>query len=88
MGSGHVTLPRGLEVVMESRASNNPIMIPNTPKPPTTPTVIQCVAHALPAMAFFFLFLFAPLFVAFLLTVYIALCKPGYAVSAADTSSV
>ena len=28
-------------------------------------------------MVFFFLFLFVPLFAAFLLTVYIALCKPG-----------
>ena len=48
------------------------------------------VAHALSAMVFFFLFLFlfAPLFAAFLLTVYVALCKPGCAVSAADTSSV
>ena len=39
VGSGHVMLPRGLEVVMESRASSNPIVIPNSP---TTPTVIQC----------------------------------------------
>ena len=46
------------------------------------------VAHALPAMVVFFLFLFMPLFATFLLTVYVALCKPGCAVSAADTSSV
>ena len=46
------------------------------------------VAHALPAMVFFFLFLFMPLFATFLLTVYTVLCKPGCAVSAADTSSV
>ena len=46
------------------------------------------VAYTPPAMVFFFLFLFAPLFAAFLLTVYIALCKPGCAISAADTSSV
>ena len=46
------------------------------------------VAHAPPAMVFFFLFLFAPLFAASLLTVYIALCKLGCAISAADTSSV
>ena len=46
------------------------------------------VAHALPAMVFFFLFLFVPLFATFLLTVYVVLCKPGCAVSAADTSSV
>ena len=39
-------------------------------------------------MVFFFLFLFAPLFAAFLLTVYVALCKPGCAISAADMSSV
>ena len=44
--------------------------------------------HVLPTMAFFFLFLFMPLFAAFLLTVYVALCKPGCAISAADTSSV
>ena len=46
------------------------------------------VAHALPAMVFFFLFLFVPLFAAFLLTVHAALCKPGCAVSTADMSSV
>ena len=46
------------------------------------------VAHALPVMVFFFLFLFVPLFATFLLTVYIMLCKPGCAISAADTSSV
>ena len=49
---------------------------------------IAVVAHALPAMVFFFLFLFTPLLAAFLLTVYVTLCKPGCAVSAADTSSV
>ena len=46
------------------------------------------VARTPPAMVFFFLFLFAPLFAAFLLTVYVALCKPGCAISAAVTSSV
>ena len=48
------------------------------------------VLHTLcpPAMVLFFLFLFVPLFAALLLTVYIVLCKPGCAVSAADTSSV
>ena len=46
------------------------------------------VAHAPPAMVFFFLFFFTPLFAAFLLTIYIVLCKPGCAISAADTSSV
>ena len=51
-------------------------------------TWLVYVALALPAMVFFFLFLFAPLFATFLLTVYVALCKPGCAVSAADTSSV
>ena len=40
MGSGHVMLPRGLEVVIESRASNNPITIPNSP--PVTPTIVWC----------------------------------------------
>ena len=49
---------------------------------------VTLVAHAPPAMVFFFLFLFMPLFAAFLLTVYVTLCKPGCAVSAADTSSV
>ena len=49
---------------------------------------VTCVVHALPAMVFFFLFLFMLLFAAFLLTIYVALCKPGCAVSAADTSSV
>ena len=42
VGSGCVMLPGGLEVVMESGASNNPIIIPNTPKPLTTPTVVHC----------------------------------------------
>ena len=46
------------------------------------------VAHAPPAMVFFFLFLFLPLLFAFVLTAIAALCKPGCAVSAADTSSV
>ena len=50
--------------------------------------VTESVAHAPPAMVFFFLSLFAPLFAVFLLTVYVALCKPGCAISAADTSSV
>ena len=49
---------------------------------------IPAVAHAPPAMVFFFLFLFAPLFAAFLLTIYVVLCKPGCAISAADMSSV
>ena len=31
MGTGHVALPGGLEVVVESRASNNLIIIPDTP---------------------------------------------------------
>ena len=52
------------------------------------PHQIEGVAHALPTMVFFFLFLFTPLFAAFLLTVYIVLCKPGCAISTADTSSV
>ena len=46
------------------------------------------VAHAPLAMVFFCLFLFAPLFATFLLTVYVVLCKPGCAISAADTSLV
>ena len=46
------------------------------------------VAHTPPAMVFFFLFLFVPLFATFILTVYVVLCKPGCAVSAADMSSV
>ena len=46
------------------------------------------VAHAPPTMVFFFLFLFMLLLAAALLTVYVALCKPGCAVSAADTTSV
>ena len=49
---------------------------------------LKDVAHALPTMAFFFLFLFAPLFATFLLTMYVALCKPGCAISAVDTSLV
>ena len=44
------------------------------------------VAHTPLAMVFFFLF--APLFAAFLLTMYVVLCKPGCAISAADTSLV
>ena len=52
------------------------------------PVTLLSVAHAPPAMVFFFLFLFAPLFATFILTVYIMLCKPGCAVSTADTSSV
>ena len=46
------------------------------------------VAHAPPAMALFFLFLFLPLTFAFMLTAVAVLCKPGCAVRAADTSSV
>ena len=46
------------------------------------------VAHALPAMVLFFLFLFLPLTFAFVLTTVVMLCKPGCAISAADTSSV
>ena len=51
-------------------------------------TFSSAVAHAPPTMVFFFLFLFALLFATFLLTVYVALCKPGCAISAADMSSV
>ena len=40
MGTGHVTLPGGLEVVVESRASNNPIVIPGPE--PSTPTTVWC----------------------------------------------
>ena len=39
-------------------------------------------------MVLFFLFLFLPLTFAFVLMAIAVLCKPGYAVSAADTSSV
>ena len=46
------------------------------------------VAHTPPTMVFFLLFLFMPLFTTFLLTIYVMLCKPGCAVSAADTSLV
>ena len=46
------------------------------------------VARAPSTMVFFFLFLFTPLFATFLLTIYVALCKPGCAVSAADMSLV
>ena len=46
------------------------------------------VAHAPPAMVLFFLFLFLPLTFAFVLTAVAVLCKPGCAVSTADTSSV
>ena len=46
------------------------------------------VVHAPPAVVFFFLFLFLPLFVTFVLTAVAMLYKPGCAVSAADTSSV
>ena len=46
------------------------------------------VAHAPPAMVLFFLFLFLPLFFAFVLTAVAVLYKPGCAISAADTSSV
>ena len=41
-----------------------------------------------PAMVLFFLFLFLPLFFAFMLTAAAVLYKPGCAISAADTSSV
>ena len=47
-----------------------------------------CCRCAPPTMVFFFLFLFVPLFAAFSLTVYVTLCKPGCAISAADMSSV
>ena len=50
--------------------------------------MVQIVAHAPSAMVLFFLFLFLPLTFAFLLTAVAVLCKPGCAVSAADTSSV
>ena len=46
----------------------------------------SAVAHAPSAMVLFFLFLFLPL--TFVLTAIAMLCKPGCAVSAADTSSV
>ena len=49
---------------------------------------LTCVAHASPAMVLFFLFLFVPLTFAFVLTAVAVLCKPGCAVSAADTSLV
>ena len=49
---------------------------------------VEIVAHAPPAMVLFFLFLFLPLTFAFVLTAVAVLCKPGCAVSAADTSSV
>ena len=40
VGSGCITLPGGLEVDVESGASNNPIIIPDTPTSPTTPTIV------------------------------------------------
>ena len=46
------------------------------------------VAHAPPAMVFFFLFLFLPLSFASMLTAIAVLYKPGCAISAVDTSSV
>ena len=49
---------------------------------------VPSVAHAPPAMVFFFLVLFAPLLAAALLTIYVTLCKPGCAVSAVDMSLV
>ena len=49
--------------------------------------LLACVAHAPPALVLFFLFLFSPLTFAFVLTAVAMLCKPGCAVSAADTSS-
>ena len=51
-------------------------------------TGLPPVAHAPPAMVFFFLFLFVPLFFTFVLTAVAVLYKPGCAISAADTSSV
>ena len=48
----------------------------------------QTVAHALPTMVLFSLFLFLPLLFTFTLTAVAVLCKPGCAISAADTSSV
>ena len=49
---------------------------------------VEIVAHAPPAMVLFFLFLFLPLTFALVLTAVAVLCKPGCAISAADTSSV
>ena len=40
VGSGRVTLPRGLEVVVGASTSTNPIDIPNSTPP--TPTMVQC----------------------------------------------
>ena len=48
----------------------------------------KTVAHAPPAMVLFFLFLFLTLTFAFVLMAVAVLCKPGCAVSAADTSLV
>ena len=43
MGTGHVTLPGGLEVVVEPGTSNNPITIPDSK--PTTPTMVWCFQY-------------------------------------------
>ena len=61
-----------------------PIPMPLLPGSPLRPTV----AHAPPTLVLFFLFLFLPLTFVFVLTAVTVLCKPGCAVSAADTSSV
>ena len=49
---------------------------------------VEPVAHAPPTMVLFFLFLFLPLFLSFVLMAIAVLCKPGCAVSTADVSSV
>ena len=40
MGNGYAMLPGGLEVVVESSTSCNPILIPNEP---ATPTTVHCL---------------------------------------------
>ena len=40
MGSGRITLPGGLEVVVGAGTSTNPIDIPDST--PSTPTVVWC----------------------------------------------
>ena len=40
VGSGHITLPGGLEVVVGAGTSTNPIDVPDSAPP--TPTVVQC----------------------------------------------
>ena len=57
MGAGCIMLPGGLEVVVESGASNNPIVISN-PKL-STPTVVWCFLLQLPL---FFSFPLTPMF--------------------------